>query len=71
MARIVDIHPQQSGYNELRDTYLNEARAAEDVGSIGDSAWAGQLLLVFLLELKLSTATINRRMRESTFCPGG
>ena len=23
----VDIHPSQSGYNELRDTYLNEARA--------------------------------------------
>ncbi len=45
-----DIHPQQSGYNELRDTYLLEAGNLKTWDPAGGPPRASELLLVFLLE---------------------
>jgi hypothetical protein len=45
-----DIHPQQSGYSELANTYLLEAGNLKTWDPAADSARSGELLLVFLLE---------------------
>jgi hypothetical protein len=45
-----DIHPQQSGYNELRDTYLLEAGNLKTWDPAAVRLGPCELLLVFLLE---------------------
>ncbi|MFZ1007982.1 MAG: glycoside hydrolase family 44 protein [Candidatus Sulfotelmatobacter sp.] len=45
-----DVHPNPSGYEELRDTYREEALALKGWDPQGRPLWAGELLLVVLLE---------------------
>ena len=47
----VDVHPNPTTYNELRDIYLSGSGQSENLGPGGNTAGPGELLLVFLLEV--------------------
>ena len=45
-----DVHPSPTAYDEMRDTFVTEARNLERLGSESDPLGTSELLLVVLLE---------------------
>ena len=60
-----DVHPSPVTYEEIRDTYISEARMMPTLGSGGGTVRSSELLLVVLLEFR------GRQQRQNCSCEHG